>query len=95
MAIENWNGFAVLSWPTTTTPWLWDILKYRIKPDHWRAAIDPTGWIASNNTIFGDNGCLITKQIYSNAFLATLLCTTAVEASSSGNSGNNCNEKID
>ena len=71
--MNKWIGFATFSCVQEESLWLWNSLKHNIPPKHWRAAVNPEGWIASVHTIIDKKGKIITQQLYSNSFNGSLL----------------------
>jgi hypothetical protein len=79
--VEQWNGKATFSMSTNNSSWIWELLSLNVPPQHWRAAINSKGWIASSHTLVDSNRSTTHQQILSNGF----------EASFTTNSSNNNN----
>ena len=68
--IAQWNGHATLSFSSHTESWLWNALSHAVPVNHWRAAVNPAGLIATIHTIEDSSHNMVTKKIVSNAFSA-------------------------
>ena len=77
--VNKWNGFATFSCVQEGSLWLLNSLKHCVPPKHWRAAVNPEGWIASLHTIIDKTGKIVTQQIYSNSFDAVHLTSDFFE----------------
>jgi hypothetical protein len=68
--VQQWGGY-ITSSITSKPEWLWDVLSYKVAPNHWRSAINNT--IIASLHIMQDNGKFAKKHIVSTAFVATQL----------------------
>lgn len=63
------SGFKVTtSVPISHESWLWNLLGTNVPPEYWRAAISPTGVVASCHVIAKPNGNLVYQHLLTNAY---------------------------